>query len=99
MPAQAANNAPGVDNVVSKHEVRFQNQAFICREIKDCGKIRWFMRGIPEVVTIPELEPRASDPLAQGWLITYWIICEGAIGGPTSQSILAAKGFRLLARG
>ncbi len=36
VPALAA------DKVVSSHEVRFQDQAFICGEVNDRGKIRRF---------------------------------------------------------
>ncbi len=64
------------DKVVSRHEVRYQDQIFICGEVKDKGRIRRYIHSIPEAKYIPELEPRASDPLAKSWLITYRILCE-----------------------
>ena len=87
IPALAANN------VVFRHEVRFQDQTFICGEINDRGKIRRFIHSIPEAKYIPEIEPRAGDPLAKSWQITYRIICEGGYRQPNLTAHLGRKRF------
>ena len=87
IPALAA------DKVVSRHEVRFQDQTFICGEIKDQGKIRRYIQSIPEAKYIPEFEPRASDPLAKSWLITYRILCEGDYRRPNLTARLNRRRY------
>ncbi len=64
------------DRILSRHEVRYEDQAFICGEIQDRGKVRRFIHAIPDARYIAEFEPRADDPLARSWLLTYRIICE-----------------------
>ncbi len=88
-----ATTAPtlAADKVVSRHEVRFQDQTFICGEIKDRGKIRRFIHSIPEAKYIPEFEPQADDPLAKSWLITYRIICEGGFRRPNLTAHVTRK--------
>ncbi len=70
------------DKVVSRHEVRYQDQIFICGEIEDQGKIRRFIHSIPEAKYIPEFEPQAGDHLSKSWLITYRIICKEGYSRP-----------------
>lgn len=87
IPAMAA------DNVVSKHEVRFEDQTFICGKIEDGGKVRRFIHSIPKAKYIPEFEPRKGDPLAESWLITYQIICEGGYERPNLTAHLGRRKF------
>ncbi len=84
IPASAA------DNVISRHEVSFEGQTFICGKIEDRGDVRRFIHSIPQAKYIPEFEPSANDPLARSWLITYRIICEGGY----HRSNLASHGGR-----
>ena len=86
-PALAANT------VVFRHEVRFQDQTFICGEIKAGAKFRRFIHSIPEAKYIPEFEPQPGDPLAQSWQITYRIICEGGYRRPNLTAHLSRKKF------
>ncbi len=87
IPAMAAGN------VVSKHEVRFEDQTFICGKIEDRGKVRRFIHSIPQAKYIPEFEPRADDPLAESWSITYRIICEGGYQRPNLTAHVGRKRF------
>ena len=83
--------AVAADNIVSRHEVRFEDQTFICGKIEDRGKVRRFIHSIPQAKYIPEFEPRADDPLAESWLITYRIICEG---GHQRANVTARAGHK-----
>jgi hypothetical protein len=65
------------DAVVSSHEVRFDQIAFTCGEMKSGGKIVRFIHATPSAKYIPEVRPAPGDPLAKSWDITYRIICEG----------------------
>jgi hypothetical protein len=86
-------SALAANTVVFRHEVRFQDQIFICGEVQDRGKIRRYIYSIPETKYIPEVEPRAGDPLAQSWQITYRIICEGDYRRPHLTAHLGRKRF------
>ncbi len=86
-PAVAAND------VVSRHEVQFQGETFICGQINVGGKIRHYIHSIPQAKYIPEYEPSASDPLARSWLITYRIICEGGSMRPNLTARLNRRRF------
>ena len=86
-------SALAANNVVFRHEVRFQDQTFICGEIKERGKTRRFVHSIPEAKYIPEFEPRAGDPLARSWQITYRIICEEGYRPPPLTAHLSRKRF------
>ena len=68
--------------ILSLHEVRFEQETFICGQINDSGTVRRFIHSIPTAKYIPEFEPAATDPAAKSWDITYRIICEGAIQPP-----------------
>lgn len=81
VPAMAANN------VLSSHEVRFEQETFICGQTNVSGTVRRFIHSIPTAKYIPEFEPAASDPLAKSWDITYRIICEGAIQPPITARL------------
>jgi hypothetical protein len=81
VPAMAA------DNVLSSHEVRFEQESFICGQINDSGKVRRFIHSTPTAKYIPEFEPAATDPIAKSWDITYRIICEGAIQPPITARL------------
>ena len=81
VPAMAA------DNVLSSHEVRFEQETFICGQINDLGTIRRFIHSTPTAKFIPEFEPAATDPMAKSWDITYRIICEGAIQPPITARL------------
>jgi hypothetical protein len=73
-----ATSAPALAGaVVSSHEVRFDQIAFTCGEMKSGGKIVRFIHATPGAKYIPEVQPAAGDPLAKSWNITYRIICEG----------------------
>ncbi len=87
IPAMAASN------VVSRHEVRYEDQTFICGKIEHRGAVRRFIQSIPPAKYIPEFEPRAGDPLAESWLITYRIICEGGYQQPNLTAKLGRKRF------
>ncbi len=87
IPAMAAGS------VVSKHEVRYQDQTFICGKIEDRGKVRRFIHSIPQAKYIPEFQPREGDPLAESWVITYRIICEGGNQRPNLTAHLGRKRF------
>ena len=76
VPAMAA------DNVLASHEVRFDQQSFICGQIGDSGTVRRFIHSNPTAKYIPEYEPATADPLAKSWAITYRIICEGGYQQP-----------------
>jgi hypothetical protein len=91
--ATTTSSALAANTVVFRHEVRFQDQTFICGEIRDRGKIRRFIHSIPEAKYIPELEQQASDPLAKSWQITYRIICEEGYHRPNLTSHLSRKKF------
>ena len=78
VPAMAA------DNVLSSHEVRFEQESFICGQINDSGKVRRFIHSTPPAKYIPEF---ATDPMAKSWDITYRIICEGAIQPPITARL------------
>ena len=77
-----ATPALGADKVISSHEVKYQDQTFICGEVQDQGRIRRYIHSIPEAKYIPEFEPSRDDPLARSWQITYRIICEGGSRRP-----------------
>ncbi len=81
VPAMAA------DNILSSHEVRFEQESFICGQINDSGKVRRFIHSTPTAKYSPELEPAATDPMAKSWDITYRIICEGAIQPPITARL------------
>ena len=77
VPAMAA------DDVLSSHEVRFEQETFICGQVKGAsGKVTRFIHSTPPAKYIPEYEPSARDPLAKSWDITYRIICEGGYQQP-----------------
>jgi hypothetical protein len=84
---------PAANTVVFKHEVRFQDQTFICGEIEDRGKIQRFIHSIPEAKYIPEFEPKAGHPLARSWQITYRIICEEGYRRSPLTAHLSRKRF------
>ncbi len=84
-PALAANHG------VANHEVRFEDQTFVCGSINDGGKIRRFIRSIPPAKYIPEFEPRAGDPLGPSWVITYRIICEQGYERPGITARLGGR--------
>jgi hypothetical protein len=86
-------SASAANNVVFRREVRFQDQTFICGEIKVRGKVRRFIHSIPEAKYIPEFGPRAGDPLAPSWQITYRIICEEGYRQPHLTAHLSRKKF------
>ncbi len=52
-----------------------------------------FIHSIPQAKYIPELEPRAGDPLAPSWMITYRIICEAGYRRPNLTARLSRKRF------
>jgi hypothetical protein len=79
--------ATAADNVLSSHEVRFEQEDFICGKINDSGKVRRFIHSTPPAKYIPEFEPAATDPMAKSWDITYRIICEGAIQPPITARL------------
>ncbi len=87
IPAMASSN------VISKHEVRFKDQTFICGKIEEQGIVRRFIHSIPPAKYIPEFEPRPGDPLAESWLITYRIICEGDYQRPNLSAHAGRKRF------
>jgi hypothetical protein len=64
-------------NVISSHEVRFDQVTFECGKTNEAGKAARFIRTNPGTKYIPEQELSANDPLAKSWDITYRIICEG----------------------
>jgi len=76
IPAMAA------DNIVSSHDVRFDQVSFTCGEMNEGGKVVRFMRSNPGTKYIQEVQPAADDPLAKSWDITYRIICEGGYQQP-----------------
>ena len=78
VPAMAA------DNVVSSHEVRFDQVAFTCGEMNQGGKVVRFIHSNPGSKYIGETQPAADDPLAKSWDITYRIICEGGYNQPVT---------------
>ncbi len=78
-------------NVVRSHEVRFDQIAFVCGEMRSGGKVVRFIHSTPEAKYIPEFQPAAGDPLAKSWDVTYRIICEGGYRHP---SIVANAGRR-----
>jgi len=75
LPAMAA-------DVVSSHEVRFDQVSFTCGEMNQAGKVVRFIRSDPGAKYIQEVQPAADDPLAKSWDITYRIICEGGYQQP-----------------
>ena len=81
IPAMAA------DKILSSHEVRFEQESFVCGQINKSGKVRRFIHSIPTARYIPEFEPAATDPMAKSWDITYRIICEGAIQPPITARL------------
>jgi len=82
VPALAA------DNVLSSHVVSFEQESFICGEMKaSSGKVVRFIHSTPTAKYIPEFEPAATDPMAKSWDITYRIICEGAIQPPITARL------------
>ena len=82
VPAMAA------DNVVSSHVVRFEQETFVCGQVKGAaGKVTRFIHSTPPAKYIPEYEPSARDPMAKSWDITYRIICEGAIQPPITARL------------
>ena len=82
VPAMAA------DDVLSSHEVRFEQETFICGKIKGVsGRVVRFIHSTPTAKYIPEFEPAATDPMAKSWDITYRIICEGAIQPPITARL------------
>ena len=83
IPAMAANN------VLSSHELRFEQETFVCGTMEDSGKVRRFIHSTPVAKYVPEFEPAAEDPLFPSWIITYRIICEG--GFQPLPPALAAK--------
>lgn len=83
--------ALAADHGAAKHEVRFEDQTFICGSVSEGGKIRRFIHSIPPAKYIPELEPRTSDPLAPSWRITYRIICEGGHERPNLTAHLGRR--------
>jgi hypothetical protein len=87
-PALAANNA------WTRHEVRFEDQTFVCGSIREGGKIRRFIQSIPPAKYIPEFEPAAGDPLAPSWMITYRIICERGAEQPNLTAHLSRRRVR-----
>ena len=78
VPAMAA------DNVVSSHEVRFDQVAFTCGEMNQGGKVVRFIHSNPGSKYIGETQPAADDPLAKSWDVTYRIICEGGYNQPVT---------------
>ncbi len=86
VPAMAANN------VISSHEVRFEQENFICGTVNESGTVRRFIHSTPTAKYIPEFEPPATDPMAKSWDITYRIICEGAVQPPITAR-LSGKRF------
>lgn len=87
-PASAANNA------LTRHEVHYEDQTFICGSMRQGGKIRRFIQSIPPAKYIPEYEPPAGDPLAPSWMITYRIICEGGNEQPSVTAHLNRRRVR-----
>jgi hypothetical protein len=85
MPALAAGN------VISSHEVRFDQVSFTCGEMDQGGKVVRFIQSDPGAKYIQEIQPSADDPLAKSWDITYRIICEGGYNHPVSAHA-ASKG-------
>ena len=82
IPAMAASK------ILSVHEVRFEQETFICGKIKGAsGRVVRFIHSTPTAKYIPEYEPSAHDPLAKSWDITYRIICEGAIQPPITARL------------
>ena len=82
VPAMAA------DNVVASHVVQFEQETFICGQIKETsGKVVRFIHSEPGAKYIPEFQPAADDPLAKSWDITYRIICEGAVQPPITTRL------------
>ena len=74
--------------VLSLHEVRFEQETFICGKIKGVsGRVVRFIHSTPTAKYIPEFEPAATDPMAKSWDITYRIICEGAIQPPITARL------------
>jgi hypothetical protein len=88
-----ATSAPALaaDTVVSSHEVRFDQIAFTCGEMKRGGKIVRYIHASPGAKYIPEVQPAAGDPLARSWNITYRIICEGGYQQSSQTAHLGAK--------
>ncbi len=78
LPAMAA------DNIVSSHQVRFDQVSFTCGELNQSGKVVRFIHSEPDTKYIREFQPAAGDPLAKSWDITYRIICEGGYQQPIS---------------
>lgn len=76
IPAMAA------DNIVSSHEVQFDQVSFTCGEMNQAGKVVRFIHSDPGAKFIQEFQPAAGDPLAKSWDITYRIICEGGYEHP-----------------
>ncbi len=76
IPAMAA------DNIVSTHEVRFDQVSFTCGEMSQGGKVVRFIHSNPGAKYIQEFQPAADDPLAKSWDVTYRIICEGGYQQP-----------------
>ena len=76
LPAMAAGN------IVSSHEVRFDQVSFTCGEINQSGKVVRFIHSDPGAKYIQEFQPAVDDPLAKSWDITYKIICEGGYQQP-----------------
>ena len=64
------------ENVISSHEVHFDQMSFTCGKMNDSGKVVRFIRTNPGAKYIPEYELAATDPRAKSWDITYRIICE-----------------------
>ena len=76
------------DNVVASHVVQFEQETFICGQVKGAsGKVTRFIHSTPPAKYIPEYEPSARDPLARSWDITYRIICEGATRPPITARL------------
>ena len=69
-------------DIVSSHEVRFDQVSFVCGEKNDSGKVVRFIHSTPGAKYIPEDELAAADPLSKSWDITYRIICEGGYRKP-----------------
>lgn len=88
----AVTTIPGMaaENVVSSHEVRFDQVSFTCGEISQGGKVVRFIHSNPGAKYIQEFQPAADDALAKSWDITYRIICEGGY----QQPITAHAGSR-----
>jgi hypothetical protein len=83
--------AAAASTILSPHEVRFEEETFLCGAVEQAGKIRRFIRSTPRAESIPEFEPQAGDPLRDSWLITYRIICETGHRAPNQTAHAGQK--------